>query len=245
MGDYNIKDTQSFIKIKKLYTSMSDFKTNDFVKIEYDIFSNGNLLQSTDSKKLKKLEDNKNLNSHISIILGKGQIFMSLDEDIEKFAKLNTLRTVEFSAEKAYGKKQKNLIKTYPKSVFDEQKLKAIVGMTYDFNGNYGTVKSVVGGRVLVDFNNLFAGKDIKIEYKIIEKIIKIDEKIKIVLESFYKMPQNLYKIEFDEKKLKLIVPSALIQLKDIILKSLEDIIPELKDLKVEFEELSIPKKEK
>jgi FKBP-type peptidyl-prolyl cis-trans isomerase 2 len=223
---------------------MSKFKKNDFLELDFDIYANDKLVQTTDPKKTEGLENTNNfLKKPSNIVLGKGQILMAIDEDIENNAKIAERRKLELSSEKAYGKRKKDLIKTFPKRVFDEQKLRAVPGITYDFNGMYGSVKSVVGGRVMVDFNNPLAGKDIKIEYVINKKIEDLIERIKITFYTIYNMNDEMFSVVKEKEKIIIKVPEQLMALNEQLLKSLEELNPDIKKEKVEFEKLDPPSK--
>lgn len=212
------------------------FKDNDFVKIEMDLYANGKLVQTTDEKKGKK-EGIKSENfKPQTLILGKGFVLQALDEDVKK-AKNEEKRSLSLSAKEAYGPKKKDLIKTFPKKVFDEQGIKAVPGVTYDFNGMYGTVKSSSGGRAMVDFNNPLAGRDIEIEYKVIGKVEDIKEKLSVIFESVLRIPSNMYKIDVKkDNKLTLAVPEQLAPMKEQLIKSFEEFIPNIKDYSIEIE---------
>ncbi len=205
------------------------YVANDFVKVDFDIYANGKLVQTTDEKKGKAAGlDVKEYGSE-TIILGKAFVLNALDDAIMK----KDSDSLELSADKAYGKRQKELIKTFPKSAFDEQKLRAVPGVTYDFNGTYGTVKSVVGGRVMVDFNNPLAGKEIKLDYKVVGKVEKIDEKIKLVMGVVLRLPAEMYDVVVKAKDVEVKVPEQLVAMKDMLIKSFEEMIVDMKDYKV------------
>lgn len=214
-----------------------EVKEKDFLEVEFDLFANSVLVQTTDEEKGKKLGDGSKKFKPEIIVLGRGFILKALDEHILK-NKQGSKLTAEFSAEEAYGKRQKDMIKTFPKSAFDENKMRAIPGMTYDFNGMYGTVKSVTGGRVLVDFNNPLAGKDIKIEYKVTRKVEDLSEKISTILFSILRIPEDSFKAEVKDKNLKISVPEQLMPMKDMLVKSLEEFILDIKDYKIEIKQL-------
>ncbi len=227
---------KSFINQSFLLLIMTKIKENDFVELEFDIFANGKLVQTTDEKKGK--ENNLSVEEYgpQTIIVGKALILKALDDDILKESTLNKEKTLELTAEKAYGKRDKNLIKIFPKAVFDEHKMRAVVGVVYDFNGMYGTVKSIVGGRVMVDFNNPLAGKEIKLVYKIKSKIDDVKTKIEYVLGTIIKIPQNQFKVEAKEKTITLTMPEQLTKNKDMLIQGLEEFIGSLKDFNIKIE---------
>lgn len=215
----------------------------DFVKIDFDVYSNGKLAQSTSQKTAEKagLPKAQNYGPQIMIV-GRNFFVKALDEDMKK-AKTGEKRTLELSVEEGFGKRKKEFIKTFPKKVFDEQKLRAVPGMVYDFNGMFGTVKSVVGGRVMVDFNNMYAGKELKIEYTITEKIENIKEQMEFIFTTILKMPQNLFKVEAKDMDVTVSIPKELHAMNDQLTKTFEDYISNYGDFKVTFGELPMPKK--
>ncbi|MFW5705195.1 MAG: FKBP-type peptidyl-prolyl cis-trans isomerase, partial [Nanoarchaeota archaeon] len=207
-----------------------EISENDFVKVEYDMYANGKLVQTTDEKKGKAENLPAEKYEPVTMIVGKGFLLKALDEDIKKNKAPEKETTLELSVSDAFGPRKREFIRTFPKSAFDEQKLRAVVGMTYDFNGMLGTVKSVSGGRVMVDFNSPFAGKDIKLTYKVAEKIEKIETKVKVVMNSVLRVPEEAYKVSVKDKILELGVHQQLLPLKELVEKTLQDFIPESKD---------------
>lgn len=204
------------------------YKENDFVKVEYDMYANGVLVQTTNEKKGKDAKLQVKTYKPVNMILGKGFILKAFDEAIVTAKSGNGV--IELDAEKAFGKRKKEFIRVMPKSAFDEQKLRAVVGMTYDFNGMFGTVKAVTGGRITIDFNNPLSGKNIKIEYKVLEKVEKIDLKLNVVLEDVLRIPSNMFLVESKEKEVLVKVPKQLFLMKDYLKKSFEELVPEVKD---------------
>lgn len=220
-----------------------EVKLNDFVKIDYDLYANDKLVQTTNEKLGK--EANLNINSFepFTLILGKNFILKALDDDILSGKSENVL---ELTSNNAYGKRDKKMIRLFPKSSFDENKTKIVVGMTYDFNGMYGTVKSIAGGRVMVDFNNPLAGKNIRLSYKIVGKVEKIDKKLSFILENIVKIPKTIFTLKVDGKNVEIFLPKELIAIKEQLIKSFEGILPEIKDYKLNFilNDIKLTKKE-
>lgn len=209
---------------------------NDFVKIEFDIYANDKLVQTTDEKKGKESNLQVEKYGAQTIIVGKEFILKALDEDLMKNAKTGAQATLDLKPENAYGKRNKDLIKVLPKSAFDEHKMRAVPGIVYDFNGTLGTVKSVIGGRVMVDFNHPFANKNIRLVYKVVEKIEDIKEKINSVFSIILKMPQDKFKVEKKDKIIEIQIPQEIISIKKTLAKSLEEFIPQIKNYELRIE---------
>jgi len=118
------------------------------------------------------------------IIVGKGHVVEGLDEDIvEKEAGYRG--TVEIPPEKGYGEPKTELVKTYPTSKFTEPPVK---GMRAVVEGNEGMVVMTIGRRVRIDFNSPMAGKTLIFDYVIEEKIDDDLDKIKSLLQSYFRM---------------------------------------------------------
>jgi len=211
----------------------------DFVTIKFDIYANNKLVQTTDEVKGKKAKLNIEKYGPMTIILGQNFILKALDNDILNNNNNNNKgneKILDLNVDEAYGKRNKKLIKTFPKSTFDEKKIKAIPGITYDFNGMYGLVKSVVGGRVMVDFNNPLAGKNIKIIYSIIEKVEKINLKIDLIMNTILKLEKSNYNISINDKEIVLKVPEPLLMAKEHLIKSFNELIPEIKNYSLKIQ---------
>ncbi|MFW6285703.1 MAG: FKBP-type peptidyl-prolyl cis-trans isomerase [Nanoarchaeota archaeon] len=215
-----------------------EIKENDFIELEYDLYANDKLVQTTDEKKGKKHQIKAEKYEPTTIIVGKNFILKALDEDIINNKNPQEEKTLELDINQAYGKRDKKLIKVIPKSAFDEHKTKPVVGVVYDFNGMYGTVKSIIGGRVMVDFNNPLAGKNIKVVYKVTKKIEDIKTKVENVMNLILKIPTNMYKVSSNAKKMTIEVPEQLESIKQMLEKSLLENIPQLSDYQIIIEKL-------
>jgi peptidylprolyl isomerase len=106
----------------------------------------------------------------------------------------------------------------------------------------YGIVKSVVGGRVMVDFNNQLAGKNIKFEYNIVEIVNNIKEKIIFVLKNVLKLPTTIFKVDIKEKDITISVPEELEKMQDALKKTFGEFINEINNYNIKIEKF---KKEK
>jgi peptidylprolyl isomerase len=118
------------------------------------------------------------------ILEGMGNLFPKVEEFI-KNAKDNDESTMKLTAIDAYGLRNKELIRVVPLNAFKQNKINPFVGLTFEAEGTYGVVKSVSGGRVMVDFNSPYADHDIEVYIK---KIKTCDEKetIETILENFF-----------------------------------------------------------
>ena len=153
---------------------------NDFIEIEYDAFDkdSGRLVDTTSEKKAKehKIYQEGVKYGGIIICLGFRDVIKGLDDFIE--GKEPGEYKVELKPEEAFGKKDSGLIKLMPMNAFIEANIKPFPGLQLNLDGILCTVRSVSGGRVMVDFNHPLSGKTIKYELKIKRKITDLKEKV-------------------------------------------------------------------
>ena len=85
-----------------------------------------------------------------------------------------------------------------PKKIFIEQEMMPTPGLTVAFDNNLGKIISVSGGRVLVDFNNPLAGKDIEYEFTIKRMVNDLKEKAEALQHFLF---GQAFPFEIDENK--------------------------------------------
>lgn len=151
----------------------------DFVEIEYTgKLKDENIIFDTTDEKLAK--ENK-LHGHdygpVIICVGEEQLLKGLDKNIEG-KEIGKEYSIEIQPEDAFGKKNAKLIQLIPTNKFKQQKIQPMPGMQLNIDGMIGTIKTVSGGRTLVDFNHPLAGKELSYKIKINKKITDDREKV-------------------------------------------------------------------
>jgi len=184
-------------------------KKKDWVEIEYSgsLKESGELFDTTDEAEAKKAqiytEDSEY--APIVICLGESHILKGIDEFLE--GKEPGEYTLELPAEKAFGKKQASLIKMVPASQFKNQKVRPVPGLRLNIDGHVGIVKTVGGGRCVVDFNHPLASQDV--EYKL--KVNKIVTDAKVQIESLLRILLAVKAdVKVEDKKATISFPSEL-----------------------------------
>jgi len=86
--------------------------------------------------------------------------------------KLKTLKVGEdfkekLSAKDSYGLRTRDKVRIIPFSDFKEHNLQPMIGMQINADGMIGTIKTVTGGRIMVDFNSPFADHEVEVYYKL------------------------------------------------------------------------------
>lgn len=112
--------------------------------------------------------------------------------------------TLDLTPEKAFGKRNPQLVRMIPTKHFYEQKITPVRGMQLNLDGQLVKVLSSDRGRTLVDFNNPLSGKPVTYTYKINKTITDQKEKI-IALQDF--LFRQIFDYEIKDKTITFTVP--------------------------------------
>ena len=177
-------------------------KKGDFVEVEYDGFlkETNIMFDSTDEKKAKEnhiYSENAKYGS-VTICIGENQLLGKLDDSLID-ADVGSEKTVHLAAENAFGKKDAKLLRIVPISVFKKEQIQPMPGLQVSVDGMFGIIKSVSGGRVIVDFNHPLSGKDVYYKIKA-DRIISDDsEKISSFVSVSLDLPKSIIGIKVEE----------------------------------------------
>jgi FKBP-type peptidyl-prolyl cis-trans isomerase SlyD len=213
---------------------MTKVKNKDFIEVEYTgkTVEDNLTFDTTDKEIAKKNEiyaENRTYGPVI-ICVGEGNILKGLDKELEG-KETEKDYTINLTAEQGFGKKSAQLIQLVSTSKFLQQNVQPMPGLQINMDGAIGVIKTVSGGRTLVDFNHPLASKNIT--YKIEIKRIVADDKEK--LKSYFKVQLNTdvdtTLMEGSAKiKLKQDIPK---EAKESLTKKVKELIPSIKN--VEF----------
>jgi len=138
-------------------------KKNDFIEMTYTgkLKEDSSVFDTTEEKIAKDNHLYREGAEYrpIIICIGEKHVLKGLDEFI--IGKEAGNYTVDIEAENAFGKKSAKLIQLIPAKKFTEHGIKPTPGLSVNVDGNMGMIKSVSGGRILVDFNHPLSGKDL------------------------------------------------------------------------------------
>jgi len=173
-------------------------KKKDFVEIEYTgrLQETGQVFDTTDEKIAKESETYNPQAEYnpVIICIGENHILQGIDEFLE--GKEPGEYKVDLTPEKAFGKKNAEYIRMIPISKFKEHKIQPVPGLNVNVDGAVGMVKTVSGGRCLVDFNHPLAGKDVSYDIK----VIKVIENKKVQIQSLLKLLLGVKEPDVDVK---------------------------------------------
>ncbi|MBU2589278.1 MAG: peptidylprolyl isomerase [Nanoarchaeota archaeon] len=208
-------------------------KNGDFIEIEYSgkIKATGKVFDTNISKEAKdaNIFNEKANYGPIIICVGEEDVLQGLDEALvgkEEGKKFS----VDIPAEKGFGKKNPKLVKMMALDKFHKENIRPVPGLQLDFGNMVGTIVTVNGGRVMVDFNHPLANRELTYDVKI-NKIVKEDkEKLQGFLE-FYLSTKDL-EVELKEGKAEIKTKKELPEeIKKVITEKVNKRIPNIKEV--------------
>lgn len=155
-------------------------KKNDFVELEYTgrLKDEKIVFDTTDAKVAKdnKFGDARAVYGPVIVCVGQQHVLKGLDKFLEGKDVGNF--SVEILPEDAFGKKDAKLIAMVPTRKFLEQKIQPIPGLQVNIDGVMGIIRTVNGGRTVVDFNHPVSGRVVVYEIKINRIVSDKKEKV-------------------------------------------------------------------
>lgn len=205
------------------------FKKGDFIEIEFTgKVKGGGIFDSNIKEDLEKIES-KNKPKPFIFCLGEGMFIKGVDNFL--IGKEIGEHNIFVNPEDAFGKRDPKLIQMIPIRNFKEHKLNPIPGSIFNFDGKLAKVLTVSGGRVMIDFNNPIAGKDLEYKVKVTREIKDEKEKVEALNDFFFRKELDF---EIKDKKLIMKVPLDIKQFLELF----KDKYKEMLGLDVEVEDL-------
>lgn len=215
-------------------------KKGDFVELEYTgtLKELGVVFDSTNEAVAKKedIYNPKMAYGPIEICVGEGQILAGLDEAVIGL-EVGKEQDVTLPPEKAFGKKDGKLMKLVPTTVFRKQGINPVPGLQLNVDGMIGTIRTVSGGRTVVDFNHPFSGKEITYKIKINKFITDDAQKIKTMLSLALNQKNESISVEITGERAKIKLKNEFPQeLIDLLKQRLLKVLPKFKDYTFEMQ---------
>jgi len=218
---------------------MTTVTKGEFVEIEYTgrTKSDNHLFDTTDEK-LAKSEHHHNPNvkyGPVTACIGQKHVIKGMDDLLEG-KEIGKEYTLDINVEDAFGKKDSKLMRIISTSLFKKQKMNPVPGLQINAEGMMGIIRSVTGGRVLVDFNHPLAGKDLTYTLKIVKKVTDTKLQLEALLKYSLAMNKKMYDYDLKEDNLNLKVKFKIPkELQNRISEKIKETIPKIK--KIEFSE--------
>ena len=160
-------------------------KKGDFIELDYTAkIKDDKLVFDTTLAEVAKASDSYNPKfkyEPVVICVGEHHLIPGLDDALE--GKELGKFTIEIPAEKGFGKKSASLLKLIPLKLFKQDKVDPFPGLEVNVDGQVGIVKSVSGGRVIVDFNHPLSGRDLAYDVELKRVVTDPAEQVRAILE--------------------------------------------------------------
>jgi len=215
---------------------MTTVQKKDFIELKYSGYANGQLFDSNIEGDLKKMDSKAEVQKTI-VVVGEKMVVPGFDNALEG-KEIGKEYSAEVKFKDGFGERRRDLLKTIPLKSFHAQKVDPIPGMVLALDNTIARIVAVSGARVITDFNNPMAGKDLTYKFTIVRKVEDEQEKTKVLLEYFFK-----FSPEFEIKEKEILVKGP--QMFDAYVKVFNDKFVEILGKELKFELKLPPKEEK
>lgn len=165
---------------------METIQKNDFVEVEFTGVANNEIFDTTNKEEAKSIGLEADVKPVI-VCVGNDMLLKGFDKALLD-KEIGKKYSVTLTSKEAFGARNPSMIKTMPIKIFHEKNMNPYQGMTLQMDNYLAKVISVSGGRVIVDFNNPLAGKDVTYNFLILRKVEDKNEKINALQEFFFRM---------------------------------------------------------
>ncbi len=161
----------------------------------------------------------------VTICVGEKQLLPGLDHHLLG-KEIGRKFTVTLTAPEAFGKRDVKNVKIVPASAFKEHKVQPYPGLRINLDGEMGTVTSVSGGRVIVNFNHPMAGQDVVYEILLHHKVTDPKAQVHAFFQTSMKLSHEQVTVREDGDKLHIEIAMPLPQaVLDVLSKKLTDLL--------------------
>jgi FKBP-type peptidyl-prolyl cis-trans isomerase SlyD len=184
-------------------------KKGDFIEMDFvaKLKSSGQIFDTTMEKVAKEnhIHHDHSVYKPYIFCVGESQILKGIDDFVA--GKEPGKYSVELSPELAFGKKNAKLLRLVSRSEFHKHKIEPMPGLEIELDGQRGVVRTVNGGRVIVDFNHPLASQEVIYEVTIHKIVTDGKAKVEAVLNGF-KIPFK--SVELNDGKANIAMPGEL-----------------------------------
>ena len=157
-------------------------KKGDFVQLNYTGSADGHVYDTTEAETAKKenIFSPKTKYGPVTVVIGERHLIKGLDDSL--IGKNPGSHSFDIADVDAFGKKDAKKLQLIPMKFFTKDQIRPFVGLQVNVDNNMGIVRSVSGGRVIVDFNHPLSSKDVHYDVE----VIKIVEDKKEQIQAFF-----------------------------------------------------------
>ncbi|MDE1823124.1 MAG: peptidylprolyl isomerase [Candidatus Micrarchaeota archaeon] len=185
------------------------FNDGDFVRIDYTAkrLSDSAVVYTTDEKAAKDagIYNKDSRYAPQLVIVGKESVIKGVEKELRKM-NVNDSKKIEVAPDEAFGERRDDLVTVMHLSDFRKRDINPEPGLQVDLDGVVAIVKSVNGGRVVVDANHPLAGEKLVYDVKVVEKVESEEKKVAALAEAYGLKPDSVSvssgaaKISFGDK---------------------------------------------
>jgi FKBP-type peptidyl-prolyl cis-trans isomerase 2 len=206
---------------------------NDFIEVEYTgSLKDDNAIFDTTSEQVAKDAGIYNTGMKygpVVICIGQKQIIPGLDSALVG-KEVGKEYTISVSAEDAFGKKDAKLIQLIAINKFKKANIQPMPGLQVNIDNQVGIIRTVSGGRTLVDFNHPLSGKDVVYKIRVAKMVTDDAKKIESYVGGMLQVDAS--NIAIAEGKATVTLPFDLPKdVVDVFSKKVMDVIPTVKEL--------------
>jgi peptidylprolyl isomerase len=185
-------------------------ENGDFVKIKFEmrVGSDKQLVATSDEALAKEnnIYDPDQKYGEGVLVVGSEDLFKEINDSLLS-SKIGEEHEVEIKAENAYGMRDSKNLKVHTMSEFKRNNIDPVPGAEVRINNKRGRILSVSPGRVVVDYNHPWAGKDVFYKYSLVEKLDGKKEILKGIIDLNFSRGSDKFVIEERENDLEITVP--------------------------------------
>jgi len=172
----------------------------DYILVEYTamVKEDKRVIDTTSEEEAKKhgIYREGDLYEPTFVILGEGWLLKGLEKRLEGL-EVGEEREIEVPPEEAFGRRDPKKVKVVPAVELSSRGLVPRVNKEVEINGRRGIIRSVGGGRVVVDFNHPLADKTLVYKVKIVSKVENLEGKVRELVHRWLRtVPREEIKVE-------------------------------------------------
>ncbi len=185
------------------------FKEGDFLEIDYTIWdaADNSTIATTDEKIAKdsNIFNEKMLYGPVLFVIGAPGTLKGLDREL-RTCSVGDKKKFTLKPEDAFGERDEKLVSVMPLSSFRQRNMDPYPGMELELDNTRAIVKSVNSGRVTVDANHPYAGKNIIYEVMVVKRLDTEKDRIASLANSYGVKPSA---VNPSQGKLELVFDSS------------------------------------
>ena len=179
-------------------------KKGQFVEIDFTakIKQSGIIFDTSIREEAKKANFPLEKVKPLIVCIGEGMILKGFDNVLDG-KEIGKEYSIELPPKEAFGLRDPKLIRIIPINIFKSKGVIPYPGLVLNMDNRVARISAVSGGRVITDFNNPLAGKNLDYKFKIKRKVIDEKEKAEALFKFFLHLEKPNFEIRDDKVVLK------------------------------------------